>query len=90
MERGPWRTHIIVWRGNDYIKEEGDTNYGGRRRDGSRFRKVRDYAEIGVTRIGHPVPALQLEGSARLHRVESHYEYSYRMLGRVTLRWPFR
>jgi hypothetical protein len=88
VEQGPWRAHLIVWRGNDYIKEEGDPNYGGLRRDGSRFRKVRDYAELGITRVGNPVPELQLEGSARLHRVESHYEYSYRILGRVTLRWP--
>lgn len=88
IEDGPWRAHLVVWRGNDYIKEEGDPNYGGLRRNGSRFRKVRDYAELGITRVGNPVPELQLEGSARLHRVESHYEYSYRILGRVTLRWP--
>ncbi len=89
-ERGPWRTHAIVWRGNDFIKEEGDPNYGGLRRDDSRYRKVRDYAEIGLTRSGHPVGPLLLEGAARLHRVESHYEYSYRILGRVRLRWTLR
>jgi hypothetical protein len=87
VERGPWRSHIIAWRSNDYIKEEGDPNYGGLRLTDRRFRKVRDYAEIGLTRTGHPVGPLRLEGSARLHRVESHYEYSYRILGRVSLRW---
>ena len=90
LERGPWRSHAIVWRSNDYIKEEGDPNYGGLRRNDSRYRKVRDYAEIGLTRTGHPVGALRLEGSARLHRVENHYEYSYRILGRVSLRWTLR
>ena len=90
VERGPWRSHAIVWRSNDYIKEEGDPNYGGLRRDDRRYRKVRDYAEIGLTRTGHPVGPLRLEGSARLHRVENHYEYSYRILGRVSLRWTLR
>jgi hypothetical protein len=88
IEHGPWRGHLIVWRGNDYIKEEGDPNYGGLRRDGRRYRKVRDYAEVGITRVASPVPPLQLEASARLHRVEAHYEYSYRILAHVTLRWP--
>lgn len=90
VEDGGWRAHLIVWRGNDYIKEEGDPNYGGLLRNGARFRKVRDYAELGLTRISRPLPPLSLEASARLHRVESHYEYSYRILGRVTLRWPVR
>lgn len=90
VERGLWRAHLIVWRGNDFIKEEGDANYGAQRLNGSRHRKARDYAELGVTRVANPVPQLQLEGSARLHRVENHYEYSYRILGRVAFRWQLR
>jgi hypothetical protein len=90
IEHGEWRGHLIVWRGNDYIKEEGDANYGGLRLDGRRYRKVRDYAEIGVTRVARPVPQLDLEGSARVHRIENHYEYSYRILGRVAMTWRLR
>jgi hypothetical protein len=90
LEYAGWRGHLIVWRGNDFIKEEGDPNYGGLRRDGTRFRKVRDYAELGVARTAHPVPALAVEGSARLHRVEDHYEYSYRLLATVGLSWRVR
>jgi hypothetical protein len=90
VERARWRGHLIVWRSNDYIKEEGDPNYGGRRRDDLRFRKTRDYAEIGLTRSARPVPELQLEGSARLHRVEDRYEYSFRVLAFVALSWSIR
>ena len=90
LERAPWRAHLIVWRGNDYIKEEGDPNYGGLRRDGTRFRKVRDYAELGLTRTGQLLPGLRLEGSARAHRIENHYEYSFRILGFVALWWRLR
>jgi hypothetical protein len=90
LEYHEWRGHLILWRGNDYIKEEGDPNYGGLRRDGARFRRVRDYAELGLTRTARPVSGLVLEGSARLHRIEDHYEYSYRILGSVALSWRIR
>jgi hypothetical protein len=81
-----WRGHMIVWRSRDTLKEEGDANYLMLRRDGEWFRKVRDYGEIGLTRHFYPAPTVQFDASARLHRVESHYEYSYRLLARVSLR----
>jgi hypothetical protein len=90
VERDRWRGHLIVWRSNDYIKEEGDPNYGARRLDGTRFRRTRDYAELGLTRWTQPVAGLQLEGSVRMHRIDSHYEYSFRVLGFASLWWPIR
>jgi hypothetical protein len=88
LEHTGWRGHLIVWRSNDYIKEEGDPNYGGLRLDGTRFRRTRDYAEIGVTRSADLMPEMQLEGSVRLHRIDSHYEYSFRVLAFVAVSWP--
>jgi hypothetical protein len=88
-EHGSWRTHLIVWRSRDTLKGEGDPNYLAARTDGTMFRKVRDYAELGVTRHFRPAPGLHLFAAARLHRVESHYEYSYRIVGRVRLRHAF-
>jgi hypothetical protein len=85
IERGSWRAHGIAWRSRDTLKEEGDPNYLMLRRDGRWFRKVRDYAEIGLTRNFAPAPGVQLAASVRLHRVESHYEYSYRIVSRVRL-----
>ncbi len=75
-----WRAHLIMWRGNDFIKDEGDPNYLSLRRDGTRYRGVRDYAEAGITRTFELAPAAVLETSFRLHRVERHYGYSYRVL----------
>ena len=46
-------------------------------------RRVRDYAELGLTRHFSPAPGLHMFAAARLHRVESHYEYSYRVVARV-------
>jgi hypothetical protein len=90
VEKAGWRGHAIAWRGCDFIKEEGDPNYGSLRRDGTRVRQTRDYAEAGVTRRYLLTPTSTLEASARLHRVEAHYEYSYRIVARVRARWAVR
>ena len=84
--RGPWRAHAIGWRSRDTLKEEGDPNYLMLQRDGRWFRNVRDYAEIGLTRHFIPAPTVQFDAAVRVHRVESHYEYSYRLIARVRLR----
>ncbi len=86
VERGAWRGHLIVWRGDDYIKVEGDPNYQSLRRDGSRWRGVRDYAELGLTRSFHPAPHVRMEAAVRAHRTENHYEYSFRVLAVAAVR----
>jgi hypothetical protein len=88
VERGGWRAHALVFRGCDVIKVEGDPNYLSVRLDGSRFRRIRDYAEAGLARRFIVAEGVTVDASVRAHRVENHYEYSYRLLGRVRLRWP--
>ena len=89
-ERRGWRGHVIVWRGEDFIKDEGDANYLSVRRDGSRYHGTRDYAETGLSRTFTPAPGVTLEASGRLHRVEKHYEYSFRILARALLALTLR
>jgi len=89
-EHEPWRGHVIFWRGDDIVKDEGDPNYLSLRRDGRYHRGIRDYAEAGLTRTFHPAPGVAVMAAARLHRTERHYEYSYRILGRASLGWPVR
>jgi hypothetical protein len=84
-ERAGWRGHLIVWRGRDFIKDEGDLNYLSMRRDGSRYVGTRDYAEAGLARTFRPAAGVLLEASGRLHRIERHYEYSFRILGTASL-----
>ena len=86
LEGYSWRAHLIMWRGDDYIKEEGDPNYRSIRRDGTRWRGVRDYAETGLTKTFDLAPGALIEVSFRYHRVEDHYEYSYRVLGVAHMR----
>jgi hypothetical protein len=89
VQRDTWRAHMIVWRGHDTIKTEGDPNYLARRRNGTMFRNTRDYAELGLTRQFRPAPGVHMFAAFRIHRVESQYEYSYRIVGRVRLRHNF-
>ena len=79
-EDGGWRLHALLWRGEDFVKAEGDPHYQSRRRDGTAYRGVRDYAEAGVTRTFSLARGSWLEASARWHRVENDYEYSFRLL----------
>jgi hypothetical protein len=85
-----WRGHLIAWRGDDYVKDEGDASYRSMRRDGSRYRGIRDYAELGLTRTFRPAPTIAFEASGRLHRTERHYEYSFRILSTARLTWRLR
>ena len=86
VEGFSWRAHLIMSRGDDYIKDEGDPNYQSTRRDGTRYRGVRDYAETGFTKTFDLAPETLIEVSFRYHRIEDHYEYSYRVLGVARLR----
>jgi hypothetical protein len=79
-ERDGWRAHAILWRARDFIKDEGDPNYGSLRRDGSRYGGTRDYAETGLARRFAVAPGAAIEVSGRLHRTERFYEYSYRVI----------
>jgi hypothetical protein len=89
VSRGGWRGHLIVWRSRDTLKEEGDPNYLALRTDFTMFRRVRDYGEVGLTRKFTPAPGVDLFAAVRMHRTESDYEYSYRIVGRVRLRHRF-
>ena len=83
VEKLAWRAHFLAWRGDDYIKDEGDPNYLSRRRDGTLYRGVRDYSEVGLARTFALAPGAHLAVAFRYHRIERFYEYSYRLLAVV-------
>jgi len=90
FERDGWRGHLIVWRGRHFIKDEGDPNYQSLRRDGSRYGGTRDYSEVGLAKRVELAPAAILEVSGRFHRIERYYEYSYRIVSIIGVRWKLR
>ncbi len=85
VERAGWRVHLLAWRGRNFIKDEGDANYLSIRRGGSRYHGTRDYAEIGAARRFQLAPSASLEVSARYHRIERFYEYSYRVTSTINV-----
>jgi hypothetical protein len=85
-ERDHWRGHAIIYRGDDFLTREGDANYLSMRRDGTPYRLLRDYAEAGVTRLFPLAQDSFLEASLRGHRIEDHYEYSFRIFAVARIR----
>jgi len=90
VQRRGWRAHLIVWRGKRFIKNEGDASYLSLTRDGEIYRGTRDYAEAGLCRTFTPAEDVLIEASARLHRTETHYEYSFRILATTSVAWKLR
>lgn len=79
VEKGPWRSHAIMWRGDDFVKVEGDALYQSQFNDGARYEGVRDYLELGLTRRFAITPQSFLEAAVRFHRTEDNYEFSVRV-----------
>jgi len=90
FEQNGWRAHLLMWRGEDFIKDEGDPNYLSIRRDGTPYTGIRDYAETGLARRFTLAPGAVIEVSGRVHRTERDYEYSYRVVSISSLRWKLR
>ena len=86
-EKEGWRAHVIAWRSRDFIKREGDENYGSLREDGG-LTSLRHYFETGLTRTYYPAEEVGLELSARLHRIDIFHDYSFRILAKVDFDIP--
>ena len=81
-----WRAHAIMFRGDDFLTREGDPNYQSIQLDGTAYRLLHDYAEAGLTKLFPLAKDSWIEASVRAHRVEHHYEYSYRIFAVAKLR----
>ncbi len=86
LEKAHWRAHVIMFRGDDFITIEGDRNYQSMRLDGTPYRNLRDYGELGFTRVFPLAKESWLEASVRGHRVEHDYDYSFRIFAVAKLR----
>ena len=88
-EKAGWRAHGIAWRARDFVKDEGDENYGSLRQDGG-LTSLRHYFETGLTRTYYPAEEVGLEFSARVHRVDTYHDYSFRILAKVDFDIPLK
>jgi hypothetical protein len=89
-EKGGWRGHVLFWRGRNFVKDEGDPSYLSVGRDGRRYTGTRDYSEAGLTRRFMLATSAVLDAAFRVHRVENHYEYSFRIMSVVSGLWKIR
>lgn len=83
-----WRGHIIAWQACDWLKEEGDLNYGSRLQEGTIFHPTRHYGEVGIAKAFYEADGVVVEGAARYHRVEKDYAYSFRVVAYVDFDVP--
>ncbi len=89
VEKSGWRAHLIGWRARDFIKGEGDENYGSLREDGG-LTSLRHYFETGLSRTYRPAPEMGIEFAARLHRVDTLHDYSFRILAKLDFDIPLK
>ncbi|HXV26788.1 MAG TPA: hypothetical protein VD862_02090 [Candidatus Paceibacterota bacterium] len=79
---GGWRAHVIRWWAKDFVKDEGDPNYGFLWYDGTPDPRTgtgtwRRYSEVGLEREFRLADELTAEAGARLHWVDGDMDYSY-------------
>ena len=94
LRTGDWRLHGITWQAWDFIKDEGDPNYGFRFSNGEYDPQTglggsKKYTEIGLARIFRITEGLEAEASARLHWIDSDLNYSYQIRVLVDLGYAF-
>ena len=84
----PWKIlelAFIVWRGHNFISQEGDHNYGSIAVHPSAYRVDRSYEELAAIKRFRLAGTVEGDAQVRLHRIDGKVEYSYRL----TVRAPF-
>ena len=73
----------------DFIKWEGDPNYGSLDDDGG-IHHDRTYKEMSLSRRFPLTSEADLIGNVRLYRVDGSWDYSYRIAAALHLTHPLR
>lgn len=74
---------LIVWRGDNFITQEGDHNYGSiGARDGF-YRASRRYEELALIKKFKIAGTVEGDLETRLNRIDGKLEYSYRLAVRA-------
>lgn len=87
-ERKDWRAAYLNWhRGRNFIKWEGDPNYGALASDGT-IHSSRSYDEASLSRRFMLTRDAYLVSSVRLYRIDGSWDYSYRIAAALNLSHP--
>ena len=87
--RGGWRFAILGWASKNFIKWEGDPNYGSLGdADGDSFFAIyanRSYEEVSVSRMFELAMNAHLIANTRLYWIDGDFDYSYRVAVAVNM-----
>jgi hypothetical protein len=76
---------LIVWRGNNFISQEGDHNYGSVGLKNGLYRAKRRYEELALIKKFKIAGTVEGDIESRLMRIDGTPQYSYR----IAVRTPF-
>ena len=74
---------LIVWRGNNFISQEGDRNYGSIGARNGFYRATRSYEELALIKKFKIAGTVEGDLETRLNRIDGKIEYSYRLAVRA-------
>lgn len=74
---------VIVWRGHNFITQEGDHNYGSIGVRPGFYRADRSYEELAAIKRFRVAGTIDANAEIRLHRIDGTFEYSYRLAVRA-------
>lgn len=86
---GQWHGVFLAFTGNDFVKWEGDPNYGARTLTGAHVPE-RTYKEMSVSRKVALGSAANLVANLRFYKVDGDWDYAYRIVAAIKLSQPLR
>lgn len=86
---GQWHGAFLAFTGDNFVKWEGDPNYGARTLAGT-FVSERSYKEMSVSRKVALGSAANLIANLRFYKVDGDWDYAYRIVAAIKLSQPLR
>ncbi len=86
---GNWHGAFLAFTGDNFVKWEGDPNYGSRTLAGTHVPE-RAYKEMSVSRKVALGSAANLIANLRFYKVDGDWDYAYRIVAAIKLSQPLR
>jgi len=78
-----WEFFGLSWFGQDYMSEEGDSNYNSLGADGVYYKSSRTYEELGIRRFVQIESGVTFDFELRSHWIEDAWANSFRIVAQV-------
>jgi len=84
---GNWHGAFLAFTGNNFVKWEGDPNYGSVTMDGTHVAD-RSYKEMSLSRKVALGSVANLIANMRLYKIDGDWDYAYRIVAAIKLSQP--